>query len=110
MKTSEIIKKLQAGELENPNMLSDFLVILSASINTGGQMELEARIDYANKWKEIRANLKTDKQADMEAMLTPEYKLKEQAAIANKTILECIRSLKKKLATLNAEYQSGQNY
>ena len=110
MTVNDIITKLKTGELDVPDELANYLVILSASLNTGGQMELEARIDYANKWKELRANSKTDKQADMEAMLTDEYKLKEQAQIANKTILECIRSLKKKLATLNAEFQSGQNY
>jgi hypothetical protein len=110
MKANEIITKLKNGELDNPNELADYIVILSASINTGGQMELEARIDYARKWKEIREVAKTDKQADMEAMLTPEYKLKEQAMIANRTILETIRALKKKLQNLSDEYKSAQNY
>lgn len=107
---NDIIKKLESGQLENPAILSDYVVILSASLFTGGKMEIETRIEYAKKWKEIKTVCKTDKQADMEAMLTEEYKLKELAALTTKTILNCIQSLKKKLVNLSDELRSAQNY
>jgi hypothetical protein len=107
---NEIVEKLRNGELESPIKLSDYLVILSASINTGGQMELETEIGFATKWQELRPESKTDKECDMRAKLTEEYKLMRRAQIANKTILECIRSLKKKLGAMQTEYGEGQNY
>lgn len=107
---NEIIAKLKAGEFENPTLLSDYLVRLSASLYTGGNMELEAKINFAAKWKELRPSCKTDKECDMEIMLTEEYKIKERANIANKTILNCIQSLKKKLQNMSEELRSGQNY
>lgn len=110
MKVNEIVKKLQSGELESPSALSDYLVILSASLNTGGQMELETEIAFAQKWQDLRSECKTDKECDMKIKLTDEYKSMRQAQIANKTILECIRSLKKKLQNLSDEFKSGQNY
>lgn len=107
---SEIIKNLKEGKLDSPNLLADYLVILSASMNTGGQMELQADISYSQKWIEYRKNCKTDKQCDIEVKLTDEYSLMRKAQIANKTILQTIQSLKKKLQTLNDEMRSGQNY
>ncbi len=73
-------------------------------------MELEAEIAYSKKWSELKDNCKTDKVCDMQAKLTPEYKEWKRAVIANKTILETIRSLKKKLTNLEGELRSGQNY
>lgn len=106
----EIIERLRRGELENPTQLADYLVILSASMNTGGQMELQADITYSQKWIEYRKKCKTDKQCDIEVKLTDEYAIMRKAQIANKTILQTIQSLKKKLQTLNDEMRSGQNY
>jgi len=49
IKVNTIIEKLRKGELDNPGELSDYLVILSASLNRGGNFELEAEIAYAKK-------------------------------------------------------------
>jgi len=110
MTCNEIIKKLQNGELESPGVLSDYLVVLSASLNTAGQMALEARITYAQKWADMRPECKSDKECDMKVMTTPEYKDMERAKIAIKTTEQTIMSLKKKLSNLQFEYNSGQNY
>lgn len=108
---NDILVKLKNGELENPNALADYLVILSASLYTAGNFELEAEIEYAKKWEEIKnSGEMTDKLAEVKAKQTQEYRNYKQAQIANKTILETIRSLKKKLQNLNSEFQSGQNY
>jgi hypothetical protein len=105
-----IIKELKAGTADNPQLLSDYLIRLSASLYTAGVMELELQISYAKKWEELRPNQKSDKSCDMTAMLTDEYKEWKKASIANKTILNCIQSIKKKLRNLEMELQSGQNY
>lgn len=107
---NDIVAKLKSGELENPSLLSDYLIILSASMNTGGQMELEAEIDFARKWQEFRPDCKSDKECDMKTKLTGEYSILQRARIANKTILSCIQSLKKKLQNLSDELKSAQNY
>jgi len=108
---NQIIKKLQAGELDNPGDLANYLVILSASLNTAGNFELEAEMEYLKKWEEIKLSAEmTDKMADAKAKQTDEYRAYKQMQIANKTILETIRSLKKKLANLQMEFSEGQNY
>lgn len=107
---NDIITKLKSGELENPSLLSDYVVILSAHLHTASIMELELRINYARKWAELRADQKTDKSCDMAAQLTEEYKDWQKAQIHTKTIIQCIQSLKKKLQNLSDELRSAQNY
>jgi len=114
---NEIIKKLKAGELESPDELSKYLVILSASLNTAGNLELDGEIDYAKRWEEIKSTTITtngksitDKLAEMKAKQTPEYRVWQEMRIANKTIIQTIQALKKRLANLSVEYNVGQNY
>ena len=112
--TQQILDKLKSGELESPNALSNYLVQLSASLLSAGGFELEARIAYSKKWIEIKQSItagnneikqKSDKQTDMEAMATGEYKLWQQMFIANRAMLETIRSLKKRLKAMEIEAQ-----
>jgi hypothetical protein len=111
IKVNDIIAKLQKGELDSPNELANYLVILSASLNTAGNFELEAEINYAKKWEEIKLSAEmTDKMADAKTKQTDEYRMWKEMQIANKTILQTIMALKKKLLSLNQEYLSGQNY
>ena len=106
----EIIERLRAGDFEAPSRLADYLVILSASLSAGGLMELETEIHFSEKWQELRRECDSDKQCDMKAKLLSEYVLMKTAQINNKTILEVIRSLKKKLQNLEIEYREGQNF
>ena len=114
MKTvNQIIKELRDDKLkENPNLLSEYLVILSASLNEAGNFELDAEMDYAKKWEEIKLSEEkiTDKMVEMKAKQTEEYRQWQEMRIANKCIQEVIRSIKKRLANLNTEYQVGQQY
>ena len=112
MEVNEIIKKLRAGELDNPNELSNFLVILSASLFEAGEFEVEAQIEYAKKWSEIKESEEkiTDKMADMKCMQTDEYRIWQKMRNSQKVLIETIRSLKKKLMNLQDEFKSGQNY
>ncbi len=110
IKYNRIITKLKNGELDNPSELANFLVILSASLNTAGQFALDGRITFAAKWAEMRKDCKSDKECDMRTMLTEEYKDMELAKIAVKTLEETIRALKKKLSNLQFEMREGQNY
>jgi len=108
---NQILKKLSAGELEVPAILSNYVVQLSASLYTSGVFELDLEMAYLKKWEEIKTNADiTDKLVDAKAKQTEEYRQWKKAQIANKTILETIRALKKKLRNLEMEYQSGQNY
>ena len=109
-KVSEIIADLREGKLENPGELSDYLVILSASLQTAGGFELDADIDFGQKWGELRLDCKTDRECDMKAKQTQEYRIWKQAVINNRTIQETIRALKKKLDNLQFEFSQGQHY
>lgn len=110
MNVNEIIKKLKAGELDNPNELSNFLVILSASLFEAGEFETEAEIEYSKKWAEIKNEDYTDKMTDALAKQTDEYRIWQKMRNSQKCLIETIRSLKKKLANLQDEYKSGMNY
>ena len=104
--TTEILEKLRNGILDNPTALANYLVQLSATLYTSGTFELEARMAYAAKWLEIKkAGEKTDKMVEMESMTTDEYREYKKMEIANKAILETIRSLKHKLKALTEEMQ-----
>jgi len=107
---NEIIKNLKDGKLENPSELADFVVILSASLFTGGQIELDLDITYSEMWSKMRPTCKTDKECDMRAKGTQEYRDMQIARITNKTIQQTIMALKKKLANLQFEFSQGQNY
>ena len=112
--TTEILEKLRNGILDNPTALANYLVQLSATLYTSGTFELEARMAYAAKWLEIKNSVtavnneikqKTDKMVEMESMTTDEYREYKKMEIANKAILETIRSLKHKLKALTEEMQ-----
>lgn len=105
-----IVKDLKDGVADNPSLLSDYLIRLSASIYTGGVIELDLQVVYACKWQELRLEAKSDKACDMAVMATDEFRDWRKAQITNKTILECVRAIKKKLRTLELEYHEGQNY
>jgi len=71
MKTiNEIINELRDDKLkENPNQLSQYLVILSASMNEAGNFELDAEMDYAKVWEELKLSQEkiTDKNGRYES-------------------------------------------
>jgi len=103
----EIIKKVRNETLDAPMVVSDYIDKLSASIWEIGQAQIKSNIAYAIKWKDIRKHTSSDKQADMEIQITDEYKLREECKYAEKTVIEVIRSLKKRLAILSAEFGSS---
>ena len=108
---NEIVKALKEGKLDSPDELSKYLVILSAQLDTAGNLELLAEIEYAKIWKDIKeSDDRTDKMTDMMSKAEPEYKEWQKARNTTKTMIQMIQSIKKRLANLTAEYQSGQNY
>lgn len=110
---NEIISDLRNDELkEDPNRLSQYLVVLSASLNQAGNFELDAEMDYCKVWEELKLSEEkiTDKMVDMKAHQTEEYKSWQQMRIARKTIEEVIRAIKKRLANLQMEYHEGGNF
>ncbi len=110
LSVNKIINDLKDGKFEVPGLLADYLVILSASMNVGGNFELEAEIKCAKVWEELRKECQTDRTCDQKIKLTEEYRNWQQMRIANKTVLNVIQSLKKKLKSLSDELGSGQNY
>ena len=107
-----ILEKIQTNEndcLDNPSLLSEYLVKLSSWILVAEKDKTIAEVKYAQKWSEFRKNEKSDKQCDIKMKLEPEYlELKSKEAMG-RTILETIRAIKKRLAFLAVEYSELSN-
>ena len=102
-----ILEKIQQNEgdcLNNPSLLSEYLVILSAHIIKAEQDKTEAEINKAKKWGELRATLESDKRTDEAIKLEPEYLIYKEKEAMGKCVLETIRSIKKRLGFLAVEY------
>jgi len=102
-----ILEKIQRNEnncLDNPSLLSEYLVILCSHIIEAENKKTIADIEYAKEWSKLRITLESDKQADMRIKQEKVYiDLKATEALC-KTILETIRAIKKRLAFLMVEY------
>ena len=111
MTINEIILKLKTDTSDDPKTLADYLVQLSASLYTASELETDLEVNYVNAWNDIR-NLEkmTDKQAEMRAKATTEWREWQRARNTNKTILEVIRAIKRKLKNLEITFHEGQNY
>lgn len=103
--TTEIIEKLKSGNLDDPKQLSDFLVMLSATLMTASNFEAEAEIEKNKVWLVLKGELKangkekSDKQVDMEVTQKPEWREWRKMRDSNEAIRETIMALKKKLST-----------
>ena len=98
---NDIVKKLIDGNCDDPNELSKDLLILSANMYNAGQEITKSEIKYAEKWIQERSKYKTDKETDLAMKASEEYQKLEQNKNAYKTMLEIIRSAKKRLQVLS---------
>ncbi len=55
MNTQEILEKLRKGNLDDPKQLSDFLVMLSATLLTSSNCVTEAEILMNKRWLELKS-------------------------------------------------------
>jgi len=108
---NEIITRLKTDTSDDPKTLSDYLVQLSASLYTASEMESDLEVNYVNVWNDIR-NLEkmTDKQAEMRAKATPEWRDWQRARNTNKTIIEVSRAIKRKLRNIEVMKNEGGGY
>ena len=105
-----ILEKIQKNEnncLDNPSLLSEYLVILCSHIIDAENKKVVADIEYAKRWSEIRIGLESDKQADMRCKQEKVYvELKATEALC-KTVIETIRAIKKRLSFLTVDYHEN---
>lgn len=101
------IKNNENGVLDNPSLLSEYLVTLCASIVEAENAKVQAEIKYAQKWKTIRMGLESDKRADMECKLEPEYIDLRATEAFCRSNLEVIRAIKKRLSFLTIDYHEN---
>jgi disulfide oxidoreductase YuzD len=106
-KINEIVLRLSTEEVNNPEELSRYLVLLTANLWSYGEKTLNTEIAYARKWIEVRTDHETDKATEMAAKITKEYHDYQMAKVTEKTILEIIRSLKKRLTSMVDELKSN---
>jgi hypothetical protein len=108
---NDIINKLKIDTSDDPKTLADYLVQLSASLYTASELETDLEVNFVKAWNDIRNFEKiTDKQAEMRAKATTEWRDWQRARNTNKTIIEVIRSIKTKLRNLDTIFKEGQNY
>jgi len=113
MRCSEILKKYQDSNIEQiSNQTGDIvaseLVFLSANLWQAGSLVLEAEVKMSKIWLDIRALAQSDKQADQQIKLQPEYKEFMEAKCAEKSVVSLIQSLKKLLHSKADEYKAYQ--
>lgn len=106
MKINEIMLKLSSETIDSPDELSKYLIILTAHIWEYGKKTIEAEQLYARKWQELRLGLETDGQANIRIKTTEEYHDWKMAVVLEKTLVEMIRSIKKRLTSLTDELKS----
>ncbi len=109
LSVKDIIVKLSGTLVDDPDELSKYLIVLSANMWTYGRDRIDADMAQAKKWSEIRSSnqaVTTDGQADKRIKATEEWRAWQMAIVSEKTVLELIRSLKKRLQSLNDEKRS----
>uniref|UniRef100_A0A6M3LEU9 Uncharacterized protein n=1 Tax=viral metagenome TaxID=1070528 RepID=A0A6M3LEU9_9ZZZZ len=110
MIVNDIIKKLKDEPCDDPKVISDYLIQLSASLYTATEMEADLEVGYCRKWEEIRNSAEmTDKMAEMKAKQTEAWRDWRTAKNTNITIIEVIRALKRKLRNLEIIYNENLN-
>lgn len=104
---STILERIQKNEddcLDNPSILSEYILKLSSHILEAEKQKTMAEVMYTHKWIEKRKVVKSDNSADMEMKLEPEFiELRSKEAMC-KTLIETIRSAKRRLTFLAVEY------
>lgn len=103
---NEIIFKLSTEIIDNPRELSQYLVYITANLWKYGEDVVQSEIDYAKKWSDIRSKCDTDGMANVLIKIEPEYKKWQISKVNEKTLIEIIRSLKKRLLSINNEINS----
>lgn len=106
IEVKDIIAKLSDHMIDDPNDLSKYLVVLTANLWRYGKDKVERDVSQSQRWSEIRLECKTDGQADKRIKATEEWKEWQMAIIKEKTVLELIRSLKKRLQSLGDELKA----
>lgn len=105
---NDIVKKLIAGEnLDDPNILSNYLVVFTAHLYEIDKSVTEAEIEFAKVWEAERHKYQSDKACDMALRKTPEWKNKENKKSAAKMSIELLRSLKRRLGVIEQEKRSN---
>jgi hypothetical protein len=106
IEVKDIITKLSDNLIDDPEELSKYLIVLTANLWKYGKMRIEKDIIQSKKWAEIRLTCKTDKEADIKIKATDEWRDWQISIITEKTVLELIRSIKKRLQSLGDEIKS----
>ena len=104
--TVEIVEKLSTQMVDDPEELSKYLIRLTASLYQYGKQSLDREILYAHKWAELRETTESDGRATVLIKTAPEYKNWKEAVIVEKTVQQLIMSIKRRLKSLDNEYNA----
>ena len=100
---NDIFKELLNGNCDNPNLLSKYLIQLSAHLFNLDKNRQQAERKYAELWQKRRNEFKTDKQAEIGLKLSDEWSELENSKNIYKMTMEIIRAAKKRLNVLSDE-------
>lgn len=106
MTVREVIDKLQSVESIqklSPRETCDYQVYLAAMYWEVGNEVIQTEQNYSRVWKSLRDTVESDKHCEKTAMLSPEWIKYRQAIYLERTMLECIRSLKRKMQQFENE-------
>ena len=103
---NDIVLRLSTEMVDDPDTLSKYLVFMTAHLYKYGKKVIETEVLYVRKWEELRSKEETDGRATMLSKATQEYQDYQMAKVNEKTVLELIRSIKKRLTSLSSELNS----
>lgn len=98
---NSIFKELLSGEVANPDLLSKYVLQLSAHLFNLDRERMEAEIAYAKLWEARRPEFKTDKAAEYALKSTNEWLALEKAKSTYRMTKEIVMSAKKRLSVLS---------
>ena len=90
-----------------PDTVSKYSVMLSVHLASIGEQEAKADLAYHQEWERIRLAIDTDGGADKRAKATQEYYLKRLLEVQQKSTVQIIQALKKRLEVLRDESHGG---
>jgi len=97
---NQIFIKLLNGEIDDPNLLSKYLLQLTAHSYNLDKDRIEAEKLYSARFNAERTNYKSDKQCENALTGTEEWLVLENAKASFRLCREIIRSVKKRLSVL----------
>ena len=98
---NDIFKKLLNGDVDNPDLLSKYIIQLSAHLYNLGAEKTKTQQEYARLWESERSKYKTNKETEIALYSSKQYEELEKSKNAYTMTKELIIAARKRLVVLS---------